>query len=140
MRKFTNQKQTFHHPETGEPKSRPASMARPAFTLPELLISVSVSGLLMVSLGSALNIATRSLRPDAAAAVSLDSGRSLRVIQEDLRFATQIIDRSGPRSIRMLTTDADRSGKGDIVNYSWSGAVGDDLLRSVNGSDRNPDL
>ena len=91
----------------------------------------------MVSLGSALNIATRSLRPDAAAAVSLDSGRSLRMIQEDLRFATRIIDR-GPRSVRMLTTDADRSGKGDIVLYSWSGTVGDNLMRSVNGSTAVP--
>ena len=91
----------------------------------------------MVSLGSALNIATRSLRPDAAAAVSLDSGRSLTMMQEDLRFATRIIDR-GPRSIRMLTTDADRSGKGDIVLYSWSGTVGDNLTRSVNGSNAIP--
>lgn len=108
-----------------------------AFTLPELLISVSVSGLLMVSLGSALNIATRSLRPDAAAAVSLDSGRSLKMMQEDLRFASRIIER-GPRSVRMVTTDADRNGKGDIVLYSWSGTVGDDLLRSVNGGTAVP--
>ena len=123
MSQFTNQ--------------RRSGFQRRAFTLPELLISVSVSGLLMVSLGSALNIATRSLRPDAAAAVSLDSGRSLRMIQEDLRFATRIMER-GPRSIRMLTTDADRSGKGDIVLYSWSGTVGDHLMRSVNGSTAIP--
>ena len=137
MRNLTKQIRTLHHPEPRKASVQLASKDRRGFTLPELLISVSVSGLLMVSLGSALNIATRSLRPDAAAAVSLDSGRSLRMIQEDLRFATRILER-GPRSIRMLTTDADRSGKGDIVLYSWTGTVGDDLMRSVNGSTAIP--
>gem|GEM_PF-2617606 len=137
MSHLTNRHPTIHRIEPRKPSVQPTSTARRGFTLPELLISVSVSGLLMVSLGSALNIATRSLRPDAAAAVSLDSGRSLRMIQEDLRFATRILER-GPRSIRMLTTDADRSGKGDIVLYSWTGTVGADLLRSVNGSTAIP--
>lgn len=137
MRQLTNQRRPFSERRRHTRPAPQASHQRRGFTLPELLISVSVSGLLMVSLGSALNIATRSLRPDAAAAVSLDSGRSLRMIQEDLRFATRIIDR-GPRSVRMLTTDADRSGKGDIVLYSWSGTVGDNLMRSVNGSTAIP--
>ena len=137
MRKLTNQRRLCVQRGRRTRLTSQAFQRRRGFTLPELLISVSVSGLLMVSLGSALNIATRSLRPDAAAAVSLDSGRSLRMIQEDLRFATRIIDR-GPRSIRMLTTDADRSGKGDIVLYSWSGTVGDNLTRSVNGSNAIP--
>lgn len=110
---------------------------RGGFTLPELMISVSVAGLLMVSLGSALNIATRSLRPDATAAVSLDTGRSLRMIQEDLRFATRILERDS-RSIRVLTTDADRDGSGDIVQYTWTGTIGDDLMRSVNGATAIP--
>ena len=137
MRQLTNQRRSLLQRGSHTTATPQASQQRRGFTLPELLISVSVSGLLMVSLGSALNIATRSLRPDAAAAVSLDSGRSLRMIQEDLRFATRIIDR-GPRSVRMLTTDADRSGKGDIVLYSWSGTGGDDLMRSVNGSTAIP--
>ena len=137
MRQLTNQRRSLLQRGSDTQAAPRTSQRRCGFTLPELLISVSVSGLLMVSLGSALNIATRSLRPDAAAAVSLDSGRSLRMIQEDLRFATRIIDR-GPRSVRMLTTDADRSGKGDIVLYSWSGTVGDDLMRSVNGSTAIP--
>ncbi|MFO1001550.1 MAG: type II secretion system protein [Planctomycetaceae bacterium] len=137
MSKLTNQRRSDPPQGRAAHTTLMATQRRRGFTLPELLISVSVSGLLMVSLGSALNIATRSLRPDAAAAVSLDSGRSLRMIQEDLRFATRIIDR-GPRSIRMLTTDADRSGKGDIVFYSWSGTVGDSLTRSVNGSTAIP--
>lgn len=137
MRNLTRDSRTVHPSELRKPNVQPAAQERRGFTLPELLISVSVSGLLMVSLGSALNITARSLRPDAAAAVSLDSGRSLRMIQEDLRFATRILER-GPRSIRMLTTDADRSGKGDIVLYSWTGTAGDNLLRSVNGSTAIP--
>ena len=105
---------------------------RQGFTLAELLVSVAVSGLVIVSLGSALTIATRSIRPDASSAVTLDAARCLRTLQEDLRFATRILDHSAT-SIRVLTTDANRNGSADLVLYSWSGVSGDDLTRSVDG-------
>ena len=104
-----------------------------AFTLPELVVSVAVSGLIVASLGSALSIAARSIRPDATAAASLDAARCVQIIQNDLQFATRILDQS-PRSIKVLTTDADRNGSPDVVNYTWSGTAGTALTRSVNGS------
>ncbi len=105
---------------------------RRGFTLPELLVSVTVSGLVMVSLGSALTVATRSIRPDASSAVTLDGVRCVRTLQEDLRFATQILDHS-PTSIRVVTTDADQDGNADVVQYSWSGVSRAGLTRSING-------
>ena len=107
--------------------------SRSAITLLELLIGVAVSGLLVVSLGSALMIATRSIRPEESSAVTLDAARSLRMLQEDLRFATRVIDRTSG-SIRILTTDANKDGSSDVVNYSWTGIAGSDLFRSVNGA------
>lgn len=50
-----------------QPSSRRGS------TMAELLVSVGVSGILLVGLGSALTIVTRSLRPDAATVVTLDA-------------------------------------------------------------------
>lgn len=106
--------------------------SRRGFTMAELLVSVVVSGILLVGLGSALIMVTRSLRPDAATAVTLDAARCVRMLQEDLRYSSHIFSRSST-SVKMLTTDADRDGRRDVVEYSWSGASGAALTRAVNG-------
>lgn len=111
--------------------------ARGAFTLPELVVSVAVAGLIVASLGSALSIAARSIRPDATAATSLDVARCMITLQNDLQFASRVLDRSS-RSIKVLTTDADATGGPDIVEYSWTGVTSTPLLRSVNGSTAVP--
>lgn len=103
------------------------------FTMAELLVSVVVSGILLVGLGSALTLVTRSLRPDAGTAVTLDAARCVRMLQEDLRYSSHIFSRSST-SVKMLTTDADRDGKRDVVEYSRSGTPGAALTRAVNGA------
>lgn len=122
-----HQQRMIHRSESGNgaPSCR-------AFTLPELMIGITVSGFVMVSLGSALTIATRSIRPDSSSSVTLDAARGLKLLQEDIRFSTQVLDHS-PTSIRLVTTDANEDGNQDVVQYAWSEISGDDLLRSVDG-------
>src|SRR5688500_2740373 len=110
--KIMNQLRTIHRWESGN-----GAQSFRAFTLPELLVGITVSGLVMVSLGSALTIATRSIRPDSTSAVTLDAARGLRMLQEDIRFSTTVLDHS-TKSIRLVTTDADTSGSPDVVEYS----------------------
>ncbi len=106
--------------------------SRRGFTMAELFASVVVSGILPVGLGSALTMVTRSLRPDASTAVTLDAAPCVRMLQEDLGYSSHIFSRSST-SVKMLTTDADRDGRRDVVEYSWSGTSGAALNRTVNG-------
>ncbi|MCA9059971.1 MAG: prepilin-type N-terminal cleavage/methylation domain-containing protein, partial [Planctomycetaceae bacterium] len=71
-----------------------AGFRRFGFTLAELTVSLAVTGLLVAGLGGALAIATRSLRPDAASADTMDAARAVVHLQTDLRFATQVLSQS----------------------------------------------
>ncbi len=105
---------------------------RAGFTLAELLVSVTVAGILLVGLGSALMMVTRSVRPDAGTALTLDAARAIRLLEDDLRFCSHVLSRSAT-SVKLLTTDSDQNGGRDVVEYNWSGVSGASLTRAVNG-------
>ncbi|MBL8811340.1 MAG: prepilin-type N-terminal cleavage/methylation domain-containing protein [Planctomycetaceae bacterium] len=115
-----------------KPSSSAEHLRRAGFTLAELLVSVTVAGILLVGLGSALTMVTRSMRPDASAAVTLDAARAIRLLEDDLRFSSHVLSRSAT-SVKLLTTDADQNGNPDVVEYNWSGTSGASLTRTVNG-------
>lgn len=107
-------------------------LRRAGFTLAELLVSITVAGILLVGLGSALTMVTRSMRPDASAAVTLDAARAIRLLEDDLRFSSHVLSRSAT-SVKLITTDSDQNGSRDVVEYNWSGTTGAALTRTVNG-------
>ncbi|MFO0977906.1 MAG: prepilin-type N-terminal cleavage/methylation domain-containing protein [Planctomycetaceae bacterium] len=112
--------------------SSASTAGRAGFTLAELLVSVTVAGILLVGLGSALMMVTRSVRPDAGAAMTLDAARAIRLLEDDLRFCSHVLSRSAT-SVKLLTTDSDQDGSRDVVEYNWSGVSGASLTRTVNG-------
>lgn len=105
-------------------------MPRCGLTFLELVLAAAVTGMLVIGLGSALSISARSLRPSGAAPGTVAATAALRQLQEDLRFATDVLSHSAT-SVRVVTTDADEDGDADIVTWQWSGTPGDDVMRQV---------
>jgi type II secretory pathway pseudopilin PulG len=110
---------------------------RSGITLIELVVSVTVSAMLVLGLGSALTISARSIRPTANASATLRASKCIRQLQDDLRFATAILEYS-PGSVRIITTDADTDGEPDVVAWNWSYESGAPLTRQVNGGTAVP--
>ena len=101
------------------------------FTLLELVLAMVVSSILLLGLGSALSLATRSVRPDSATGATLEAASAVRMLQDDLRFASRVMALTS-QSIDVITTDYDTDGNADRVRYQWSGVSGDPLMRKIN--------
>ncbi len=107
---------------------------RRAFTLAELMVSMSIMAVLMSAMGSAVLIATHAL-PDGKSALEAGAQAAdvVNGIVEDLVYALQI---KTPSSTGVTFTVADR-GHGSVgleaIRLNWSGTPGDPLVRQYNG-------
>lgn len=107
---------------------------RAAFSLLEMVLSLSVLAVAFTAVGSVFVLATKVMpAPDSAEAASVDQSRALNRLIEDLAGARYIT--AGNSNRIMLVVD-DRTGDGvpDRLSYAWSGIAGDPLTLSVNGS------
>ena len=102
---------------------------REGFTLIEMFL---VMGLLIVLLGAVTYIYVIGLRVGdvgmLAGGVRKEASYSLRIISEELRQAIAVT----AADLYTITFQADLDGNGivDTITYSWSGASGDDLVRT----------
>jgi prepilin-type N-terminal cleavage/methylation domain-containing protein len=106
---------------------------RRGFTLAESLVSMSVIVVLVGGLVSAIVLSTRALPANAAERESVRQvDTAAGQIVEEMRSAVWFIERS-TRRVTFTVPDRDSDGVPERICYSWSGAAGSDLLRSVNG-------
>lgn len=109
------------------------SSARPGFSLVELVLAMAVSGILVGAMAAALITASSSLeRGEGAFASDRATGEALSDLQADLAEATEFFERTGT-SVWFGVPDRNGDGVAEHIRYSWSGKVGDSLLRSTNG-------
>lgn len=120
------------HPDPARDAWRLARSARAALTLVELLLSMTVMGLLFGGIISAMLIATQAL-PDAqgADAEIVAAQRVLDEIAVDLTDAVEITEK-GPDFITFVVPDRDADGQPETIHYGWSGTPGDPLVRAIN--------
>ena len=112
-------------------RGRPTG-ARPGLTLVELVVSMAISGLVLVAIASTMLLAGKALPGRDAAGVTLEAARVADQIAEELHHAICIPEYS---ATAVTFTVADRNGDGtpEIIRYAWSGNPGDPLTRRYNG-------
>ncbi len=113
------------------PATRPPE--RTGFTLLETVLTMAVTSVLLLAMGSAMLMVSRVL-PDAQspAAASVAGAAAVEQIATDLQYAISISSRS--TSVVEFTV-ADRNGdsRAEVVRYEWSGTAGAPLTRRENG-------
>ncbi len=104
-----------------------------AFTLIELVVSLSITSILLVTIASSVVIATHAI-PDGTekSSVVIVSSRGLDQLVEELRYALSINEQT---ATSLEFTVADRNGDimQEVIRYAWNGVAGDPLTRQYNG-------
>jgi hypothetical protein len=103
-------------------------------TVVELLISIAITSIIMLAIGSSMVIATRAM-PDVntPANTAITAGEIAEQLATELQYAISIKSYSA----NMIEfTVANRSGyqAPDIIRYEWSGTQDDPLTRKYNGA------
>lgn len=114
-------------------RSTAQSLHRPGYTLIELIVAVSVSGVLMAGLSSTMFIAFQaSDTSNTPAAATLEAHTSLTHLSAELQYAQRLIAADN-RTIRFTVPDRDSDLGSETIRYAWSGTAGDPLTRRYNG-------
>ena len=106
---------------------------RSGFTLLELVISLSVSSILLLAIGSAIMMAAKAVPdPDTPDNDTALPARVAADIAAELQLALSFIFRDADT---VEFTVADRTGDtiAETIRYDWSGTAGDPLTRQYNG-------
>ena len=121
-------------------RSRSTAVSRRGNTLLELTVALPIMAMLMLGLASAIKVSFQAV-PDGTSisATTLTGSRAMDLLSADVTFATSITsDVTMPGASKSLTfTIPDRDGIApttETVTYSWSGVMGDPLLRTFNGT------
>lgn len=103
-----------------------------AFTLAETLIAVAVTSIIMVAVGSAVVIASRTMPDqDSPAALAIDAGSALEQLGLELQYAIHLPVYES-RRITFTLADRNDDGSPERVSWAWSGIAGDPLTRQYN--------
>lgn len=103
---------------------------RKGHTLAEVLISTLVVALIMGGMSSVMLMSTRALN-SSAGDVS-DTGDVMDQIITDLNLAQHFTERTAT-AVTMKLPDRDGDSQDETIRYSWSGRVGDSVMRTYNG-------
>ncbi|MFB3430599.1 MAG: hypothetical protein ABL309_06745 [Phycisphaerales bacterium] len=112
-------------------QARPSRIRR-AFSLIEMVLSLSLVGLVLASLGSMLAFSMQAApRPDDAVIRITDASLPLGIMTEEIGSAISI---SALTATSITFEVADRTGDGDpeTITYDWGGTPGDPLTRDFN--------
>ena len=112
-------------------------MNRRGFTLIELIVSLSVVGILTMAIGSAIVLSTRTLpTPGGFSEMQAAAGRSLTLLGDDIRLATAVAT-PDVRTITLTIPDQTGDAVAETVEYQWSGVAGEPFTREYNGGGQN---
>lgn len=103
------------------------------YTLIELVIAMSITSILLVSIGSAVVLASKALpgagnTADAVIDVAAVSGD----IAGELEYALSFSQRTAT-AVTFTVADRDNDQVDETIRYAWSGTAGDPLTRQYNG-------
>jgi hypothetical protein len=100
-------------------------------TLPEVVVALAISTLIMVSLQSTVNVAIKCV-PSQSGPVQKDvaAARFLRQMESELENCTRIIGHD-PQSVTFLVADRNGDGTDEKIRYEFSSATGD-FIRTYN--------
>ena len=116
-----------------QPASSTTARPRAAFTLLELTVSLSITSILLVAVGSAIVLAAKAI-PNAQdqTNVFLTSGKATDDLVSELQFALGFTQRTA-NTVEFTVADRDGDTVDETIRYEWSGTAGDPLTRQYNG-------
>ncbi len=104
-----------------------------AFTLVELVTSMTIASILMMAMTSALVVASHALPTDSdPARAKSRGGEALRLVADEIAAAKDIT-RATSSDIVFTLDDRDGDGAAEVVRYHWDGNAGDPLVRTARG-------
>lgn len=111
----------------------PHRAGRPAFTLIEMMISLTIIAFIMAACGSMVMLAAKAMSNDASNAGSnaTASRSAVDMIIDDLKVATAVTEQTAT-AITMTVPDRDGDASPETIRYSWTGTPGDPLKRAYN--------
>ena len=99
---------------------------RCGFSLVELVTSLSIMSILLVSMGSAIVIAARGLPdPNSPLTEKVDAADVVRQLANEVAYATAVL-KASPTELQFVVN---RNGAPTTISYLWSGTPGDPLVR-----------
>ena len=109
------------------------SARRKGLTLVELLVSVAITSILMVTIASAMLIATKAL-PDSSRPASqiIAASQAVEQISAELKYAIGFTEQDA-NSVEFTVADRNSDEVAETIRYDWSGVSGDSLTRQYNG-------
>ncbi len=101
-------------------------------TLIELIISMVVTSLIVVAMGSTLLIAGKALpNSDQPELALLEATQVTQDLVQDLQYAIDV-NETGTHAISFSVADRDSDEAQEWIHYQWSGTAGDPLTRQYN--------
>lgn len=103
------------------------------FTLLETVMAMAVTSVLLLTMGSALLLASRVL-PDvqSPATASTAGAEAVERLVTDLQYAISVTQRS-ERMMEFTVADRNGDSQPEVIRYEWSGTTGAPLTRKQNG-------
>jgi prepilin-type N-terminal cleavage/methylation domain-containing protein len=106
---------------------------RPAMSLIEMVMAMSIISILMLTMGSSILLVARALPEQGGVApTAARAAGPLDQLAEELQYALHVFERT-QRTIGFTLPDRTGDGSPERVRYTWSGVAGDPLTRSWNG-------
>ena len=108
------------------------SHQRAGYTLIELTVSLAVTSLILVGIGSAIVLTGRAI-PDGqgSAADAIEAGDVMARLSNELQHAQFFAERS-EHTVTFTVPDRDADDSPERISYAWSGVSGDPLTRTYN--------
>lgn len=105
------------------------------YTLIELTVSILISSILLVGMGSSMFIAARaSTLKSGVIEETNDGSEALRRLSRELQYATALNSLvNNTTTVEFTVADITGDHVDDVIRYQWSGIDGDPLERTVNG-------
>lgn len=104
-----------------------------AFTLIEMVVSLSIMSVIFLAMGSVMVLASKAVpSPNAPANLAIDAADLLEQIASELEVATSV-SVSNEKGIAFTVPDRDDDDTEETIAYLWGGAAGGALTRKYNG-------
>lgn len=105
----------------------------PAFTLIEMVVSLSVVSIVFMAMGSVMMMATHAIpTPDAPASLMIDAADILEQMASELQVATAVTAATD-KGITFTVPDRDNDAVDETISYLWDGTAGTPFCRRYNG-------
>ncbi|MBI4580992.1 MAG: type II secretion system protein [Planctomycetes bacterium] len=117
-------------PSTSRPRRR--CIASSAFTLAEMIVSLTILSVLSVGVASAVLVATQTIEREGALSTRILAAADVsNQMMVELGSAVNVVE-TGATAVTMAVPDRDGNGETEQIRYSWSGVAGDPLNREYN--------